>query len=79
VIDPNTGALSAMSGSPFSVPGVAGMLTTDPAGKFLYVRNSGNTIYGFTVDSTTGQLTPIPGSPFPSAPYPVMLTATRIP
>jgi 6-phosphogluconolactonase len=78
VIDPNTGALSAMSGSPFSVPGVAGMLTTDPAGKFLYVRNSGNTIYGFTVDSTTGQLTPIPGSPFPSAPYPVMLTATRI-
>jgi hypothetical protein len=40
--------------------------------KFAYVANAGsNNVSGYTIDSTTGALTPIPGSPFAAGKFPV--------
>jgi len=67
------GTLTPISGSPFSLgestESPQGM-ATDPQGQFLYVADSnqgvpGNGyISGFTIDASTGALTPISGSPF---------------
>ena len=41
-------------------------------GQFSYVANQGdNTVSGYTVNATTGALTPIPGSPFPAGSFPI--------
>src|SRR5437870_8121278 len=70
-INATTGALTQISGSPFptagSSPGPSSM-ASDPAGKFLYVSlggtaNANNQVAAFTVNSSTGALTPIAGSP----------------
>jgi len=63
-IDHTTGALSTISGSPFST-GSADAVASDPAGRFLFVgnHNSGH-ISVFQIDATTGALTATPGSPF---------------
>ena len=72
-IDGTTGQLTAMSGSPF---GVANTSTTtvpvssamvEASGKYLYVTTlaSGNNVYGYNIDATTGAPTSaISGSPF---------------
>jgi 6-phosphogluconolactonase (cycloisomerase 2 family) len=66
------GSLTAIAGSPFflgeSTESPQGM-TTDPKGQFLYVAASnpplsGGEISAFTIDASTGALTPITGSPF---------------
>ena len=47
---------------------VYGALRTDPSGKFLYARSSGATgdvVLGFSIDPVNGNLTALPGSPFP--------------
>jgi len=71
-IDSTSGALTPVAGSPFSTqanfPGPSG-LAIDGGGKFLYVSMSGtvnanNVVSGFAIDSTTGTLTQIAGSPF---------------
>src|SRR5262249_52816083 len=70
-VNTSTGALTAVSGSPFSMPfvtpqGMAG-LATDPAGKFLYVSNNQDALGGisaYTINGSTGALTAILGSPF---------------
>jgi hypothetical protein len=42
-----------------------GKVIVDTTGKFVYVRSSSdNTIWGFTIDVTTGSLTHITGSLF---------------
>jgi len=42
-----------------------GSMVTDPSTKFLYTANTGDgTISGFSIDSATGTLTPVSGSPF---------------
>jgi DNA-binding beta-propeller fold protein YncE len=55
-------------------------VAVDPSGKFAYVANfdnsfSGGTLHGtvseFTINATTGALTPISGSPFATAPEPI--------
>jgi len=69
------GALTSIPGGPFSSPGLGGppeAITIDPTGKFLYASASfddvlvpgGLNIWGFTIDSQTGVLTSMPGSPF---------------
>ena len=49
-----------------------GAVETDPSGKFLYVRISSNSggdeIAGFSIDPISGDLTALPGSPFPIGP-----------
>jgi 6-phosphogluconolactonase (cycloisomerase 2 family) len=49
----------------------SGGLAVDPLGKFLYVAaedvlaNGSGAAYGYFIDSATGALSPIPGTPFP--------------
>ncbi|HRY53190.1 MAG TPA: beta-propeller fold lactonase family protein, partial [Spirochaetia bacterium] len=72
-VDANTGALgAALPGSPYAT-GSAGAypfsVTVDPAGKFVYVANlMASSISVFSIDSLTGGLAAIPGSPFATAP-----------
>src|SRR5260370_16780262 len=64
-IDPNSGVLAAVPGSPF--PAGSGPLgvTADPTGKFAYVANtnSGN-VSAFGINASNVPLTPATGSPF---------------
>jgi 6-phosphogluconolactonase len=61
-----TGTLSAIAGSPFADGSTLRASVVDPTGRFLYA--SGNTTQittsVFTIDSNSGALTPIAGSPF---------------
>lgn len=43
-----------------------------PPGTFLYVTNAGaNTVSAYTVDSASGALSPVSGSPFPTGTQPM--------
>jgi 6-phosphogluconolactonase len=70
-VDPATGALSVVPGSPFQAGEGVGGIAVDPAGRYVYVSSiiNGSTgaLYVFSVDPTTGSLTPISGAPFPGA------------
>jgi sugar lactone lactonase YvrE len=70
-IDPATGALTAIPGSPFSAGADPVSVAVDPSGKFVYVANNavGNIVSGFTIDPT-GALTVIAGSPFSAGKQP---------
>ena len=74
-----TGALSAVDGSPFLLPNDppysnlnnVDSLAMHPSGQFLYAPDPpANEVVAFGVDSSTGVLTPIPGSPFPAGTQP---------
>ena len=61
----NRGSLGLLPGSPFG--GVSGAygLSVDLSESFLYaVNNTGNTVSGFQVDRTSGNLTQLPDSPY---------------
>lgn len=61
----NTGALTPIPGSPFSVTSGSDTIASDPKGRFLFIGNEGGGgIAAFTIDQTTGALTPSPGSPY---------------
>jgi len=63
-IDAKTGALTPISASTISIQGFGGCtLSIDPTGQFLYIAASTG-IWGFTVNSKTGVLTALAGSPF---------------
>jgi 6-phosphogluconolactonase len=64
-IDPATGALGAVAGSPFATGANPNTMALDGAGRFLYTANTqDDTVSAFAVNPTTGTLTPIAGSPF---------------
>jgi 6-phosphogluconolactonase (cycloisomerase 2 family) len=64
IIDHASGALTAISGSPFASAGTDS-IASDPAGRFLFVgNNSTGKISVFQVNSANGALVPTPGSPF---------------
>jgi 6-phosphogluconolactonase len=70
-IDPNTGSLNPVPGSPFPAGTKPTSMAADPSGRFLYEANdlngaSSNELFAFTINSSTGALTPIQGSPFAS-------------
>ena len=75
----SSGQLTAVPGEPFPVAGVVGTgsIASDPLGRFLYVTTGAGTaaFSVFRIDSATGALTPVPGSPFPIAPGPNVVTA----
>lgn len=71
-IDPQTGALDPVPGSPFETPGPA-ELAGDSTGNFLVVANQDNEVSVFRIDRNTGELTAVPGSPFPSVENPYRL------
>lgn len=65
-IAPN-GTLQQIAGSPFSLPSGTGSVPLSIAanGSFVYVTLNGpGEVAGFSVNSTTGGLTPVSGSPF---------------
>lgn len=63
-VDPATGALAGVAGSPFSIGGSAASVATSPDGHFVFVADfTGNRIAAFVADNT-GALAPITGSPF---------------
>jgi len=71
-----TGGLTAVSGSPFPTAVAArefGMqsVTVDPTGKFVYAASqTGSDVSAYVIDSSTGALTTVVGSPFPSGSAP---------
>jgi 6-phosphogluconolactonase (cycloisomerase 2 family) len=66
-IDPATGTLSAVPGSPVSISSniSIGSMSIDPTGKFLYASYEyQNEVAAFSIDASSGTLTAVPGSPF---------------
>ncbi len=65
-VDPSTGALSPIAGSPFTVAssGQPIQLALDPTASFLYAPLAAGGMAGFAVNPSTGALTNLPGSPF---------------
>jgi hypothetical protein len=82
-----TGALSAVAGSPFADSLQGGEMAIDGLGHFLFVVNSSTSnISMYRIDQTTGILTQVPGSPFSTGPtenlsmaatFPVCLAAEK--
>jgi DNA-binding beta-propeller fold protein YncE len=71
-VNPSTGAITEVPGSPFNAGLIPEILVVDPTGRFLYVANSeSQDITAFSIDSATGTLTGLPGSPFPIAATPI--------
>ena len=60
-VDPASGVLAPLTGSPFPLP-VSHYIATDQTGAYLYVT-SGAGIVGYGVEATTGALTALPGFP----------------
>jgi DNA-binding beta-propeller fold protein YncE len=45
-------------------------VAVDPTGKFAYVTNSvSSNVSAYTINATTGALTPVAGSPFAASPF----------
>lgn len=56
-VDPTTGALKQVPGSPFAAATNSTAITVDPAGRFVYVADSYlNAIQAYTIDQNTGAL-----------------------
>jgi trimeric autotransporter adhesin len=69
-VDSLGGMLTPAPGSPYTIGVTASgvypvgtLLSIDPAGKYLYAA-AGSLLYGFAIDSSSGALTAISGSPF---------------
>jgi 6-phosphogluconolactonase len=83
-IDANTGALSAVPGSPFAtIPGYVGntqpgQIVVDSTGNFVYtVLTATNQIAAFSIVPSTGALVAVPGSPFAAGNRPLFLTTVN--
>jgi 6-phosphogluconolactonase (cycloisomerase 2 family) len=62
----NPEPLTPISGQPFAAGGTPNSLAIEPTGHYLYVNNStDNTISAYSINGSTGALTPVNGSPFP--------------
>ena len=83
-IDTNTGALSAVAGSPFAtIPGYVGntrpfQIVVDSTGNFVYtVLTATNQIAAFSIAAPSGALTAVTGSPFPVGNRPLTLATVN--
>jgi 6-phosphogluconolactonase len=77
-IDQNTGALTPVPDSPFSVGEGPQAIAMDPFGKFLYVANgNSDDISAFAINAKTGMLAEVQGSPFAAGSDPVSAVLTR--
>jgi 6-phosphogluconolactonase len=72
-VDTATGALTPVPGSPFPADDFPDGVLVHPSGHFIYTENTSvpptfplslKSISGFSVDSATGALAPVPNSPF---------------
>jgi hypothetical protein len=70
-IDPSSGALTHVKGSPFSTGRRPVGEAIDPTGTFMYVANAHSDEVGaYLVHPKTGRLTRVQGSPFAARAYP---------
>ena len=75
-INATTGALTPVSGSPFTAGSGPFSVTVNPAGTFAYVANQdSNNVWAYSINATTGALTPISGSPFTAGLAPTSVVA----
>jgi 6-phosphogluconolactonase len=70
-VDDTTGVLTPIPGSPFPAGTQPEQVVVTPSGQFLYVSDDDTSastggIWAFTISSSTGSLTTIAGSPFPT-------------
>jgi 6-phosphogluconolactonase (cycloisomerase 2 family) len=73
-IDPTSGQLTPVPGSPFAAGTTPTWIAFTPNGNFAYVSNSGeDTISAYSVDST-GALHPLPTATYPTNAHPADLT-----
>ena len=57
-VDANSGALSAINGSPVTLSSATDYFAIDPSGRFLYAAyENANTVAGFSINASTGTLT----------------------
>ncbi len=73
-INSTTGVPTAVSGSPFVTTNAPYDVTVSPNGKYIYlpevvVGGTAAAMEGFQMDTTTGSLTALSGSPFTSLPF----------
>ncbi|HTD21986.1 MAG TPA: Ig-like domain-containing protein [Terriglobales bacterium] len=77
-INNGTGALSEVTGSPYTVTGASSAVNVDPSGQFLLVSDgTGNTIKTFTINPNTGQLTAAGVAPDRKGPISIAITKGR--
>jgi len=68
-VDKTTGSITSVAGSPFLTPGGGYPIRSvfHKSGKFLYsamIPSLASNVWAFSVDSSSGALSPVPGSPF---------------
>lgn len=64
-VDPTSGGLAPIAGSPFTAGQAPNSIAIDPGGQFLYAANVGSfNVSGYGINVTTGVLMPIAGAPF---------------
>ena len=74
-IDPASGKLEPVPGSPFSAGDNVGAIQIDPSGRFAYVLNGDHSnVAAWTIDQNSGALTPMPGAPWPAGKHPLSMT-----
>ena len=84
IVDGNSGSLTPLSGSPYhgatSLGDLAVTPTSTSANFFLYAADpQAKAVIAFTIDGTTGALSPVSGSPFPAGKAPTLLTVANVP
>jgi len=78
-IDEDTGTLNELAGYPVVTPSLLTSIVVDPGGSFIYTASMPESlIYGFGVNGSTGEISPLAGSPFPSVANPTGLFAINI-
>lgn len=83
-IDPQSGALTPVAGSPFAAEVDPTGVALTPNGKFAYVTNKFNaqrhgldgSVSAFAIDATSGAFTQVPGSPFATGKFPTGVAIT---
>jgi 6-phosphogluconolactonase (cycloisomerase 2 family) len=79
-IDPSTGALTSVPGSPFTAGVGPNDIEVDFSGKFVYVANAETGLSGdvsvFGIDTASGSLAEVSGSPFAAGYVPGSLVTT---
>jgi 6-phosphogluconolactonase len=74
-VDKETGSIASVAASPFPTPGGGFPIESvfHPSGKFLYAGmqvSATSNVWAFSLDASTGGLSPVPGSPFAGQSYP---------
>lgn len=73
-IDPSTGALTPVAGSPFPIA-VTGAISIDNMGRFLFVLETGG-VSVYAINSPSGALSRVAGSPFSAGTDPGLVTVS---